>query len=105
MSREYAKEIGKGEEFVLEMWKTYFGFNANINDDAIIIDIAKKVGISESEVKKALVNPKYEESLEKNMKEGARYRINSVPTFIIEDKYIVVGAQTEDVFKEVFEKL
>lgn len=32
-------------------------------------------------------------------------RINSVPTFIIEDQYEVVGAQPEEVFRKVFEEL
>ena len=102
---EYAKEIGKGESFVLAMWEAYFKDGKNIGERQVILDTANKVGITEEEVDMALQNAKYAASLEKNMREGMKYGINSVPTFIVEEQYKIVGAQSEDVFKKVFEEL
>ncbi len=102
---EYAKEIGKGEEYILEMWKAYFGSNANIGEHQVIVDTAAKVGITETEVDAAIASEKYRSSLDRNTQECYRYGINSVPTFIIDEKYKVVGAQGEDVFRRVFDEL
>lgn len=102
---EYAKEIGKGEEFMLAMWKAYFKEGKNIGDHKVIVDAARMVGITETEVDAALENEKYREKLDKNMDEGMRYGVNSVPTFIIENQVAVIGAQTEDVFRKAFEKV
>lgn len=102
---EYAKEIGKSEAFVQAMWEAYFKDGKNIGEDSVIIDTAGKVGITEEQAIAAIENPKYAELLEQNMREGIKYGINSVPTFIIEEQYKVVGAQSEDIFKKVFEEL
>ncbi|WP_125141567.1 DsbA family oxidoreductase [Clostridium transplantifaecale] len=102
---EYAKEIGKNEAFVSAMWQAYFKDGKNIGEDQVIVDTAGKVGITEAEVHAAFHNKKYAEALENNMREGIKYGVDSVPTFIIEEQVKVVGARSEDIFKKALEEL
>ncbi|WP_302377103.1 DsbA family oxidoreductase [Barnesiella intestinihominis] len=102
---EYAKQTGKSEAYVKAMWEAYFTEGKNIGEHRVVVDTARKVGITEAEVDEALRNAEYARRLERNMQEGMRYGVSSVPTFIIDEQVAVVGAQTEDVFRDVFEKL
>ena len=102
---EYAKEQGKGNEYVHAMWKAYMVDGKNISLIPEIENAAQTVGISAQEVKNALEDSRYAESLQKNMKAGWSYGLSSVPTFIINDEYKVTGAQQPEVFAEIFEEI
>ena len=102
---EYAKEQGKGNEYVHAMWKAYMVDGKNISLIPEIENAAQTVGISAQEVKNALEDPRYAESLQKNMEAGWSYGLSSVPTFIINDEYKVTGAQQPEVFAGIFEEI
>lgn len=102
---EYAKEQGKGKEYVHAMWKAYMVEGKNISLISEIENAAQTVGISVQEVKNALENTKYAKMLQDNMKAGWSYELNSVPTFIINDEYKVTGAQQPEVFAGIFDEI
>lgn len=102
---EYAKERGKGEAYVHAMWKAYMVDGKNISLVSEIENAAQAVGISAQEVKHALEDSRYAESLKKNMEAGWSYGVNSVPTFIVNEEYKVTGAQQPEVFAEIFEEI
>ena len=102
---EYAKEQGKGNEYVHAMWKAYMVDGKNISLITEIENAAQTVGISAQEVKNALKDSRYAESLQKNMEAGWSYGLSSVPTFIINDEYKVTGAQQPEVFAGIFEEI
>jgi predicted DsbA family dithiol-disulfide isomerase len=101
---EYAKEVGKGDEYNEAMYKAMFVDTLNIGLDDILKEICSNVGISSDEVDKVLLEPKYKNTLLDNHYYCKQNEINSVPTFIINDKVRITGAQPPEVFKEVFEK-
>lgn len=102
---EYAKAVGKGDAYVHAMWKAYMEDGRNISFLPEIEAAAQTVGISQQEVKTALADPQYAESLQRNMASGQYYSVSSVPTFIIEDTYKVTGAQKPEVFRQIFEEI
>lgn len=102
---EYAKEIGKGDAYVHAMWKAYMVDGRNISLLPEIEDTTKGVGIKPHEIREALQNSKYHESLQSNMDAGWSYGVNSVPTFIIDEEYKVSGSQKPEVFQKIFEEI
>lgn len=102
---EYAKKIGKNEEFTSEIFKAYFEKCLDIGKDSIIIQVAKKIGFKEKDVKEALENPSFNKSFADNCLEARKLCIAGVPTFIINDENRITGAQPEQVFVELFEKI
>ena len=70
---EYAKEQGKGNEYVHAIWKAYMVDGKNISLIPEIENAAQTVGISAQEVKNALEDSRYAESLQK--KYGSRMEL------------------------------
>ncbi len=102
---EYARTVGKNQEFTHEIFKAYFERCLDIGKEAVISEIAQKVGLDKNEVEDSLRNPLYQNSFLNNCVEAKKLDIWSVPTFIINDKYQIIGAQSEETFLELFEKI
>lgn len=102
---EYAAEINKSEAFTAAMYTAVFVNDINISLEVEIKKIALSVGISEAEVDQVFATDYYSNILEDNKLFCRENNITSVPTFIINDQVAIVGAQSADSFKDVFEKL
>ena len=102
---EYAKEKDKFAEFSENIFKAYFINCLDISKDEILFEIAETAGLDIPEAEKALQDVKYIRLAEKNMKEAAIHGVESVPTFIINDKYKIAGSQPLEAFRELFNRL
>jgi predicted DsbA family dithiol-disulfide isomerase len=102
---EYARQAGKNEEFTKEIFKAYFEECLDIGKEEVIFETAKRVGLSEQEVKDALENNLHKKILAENCANAGKLYVWSVPTFIINDSYRITGAQSEQTFNELFEKI
>lgn len=102
---ELARDNNLNNEYTDEMFKAYFEECLNIGLDDIIIQIGEKVGLTKEDILSAMTNHEYEHRLHKNHQDGIKYQINSVPTFIIDDKYALVGAQDSQKFIDIFESI
>jgi predicted DsbA family dithiol-disulfide isomerase len=102
---EYARKVGKNAEFTHEVFKAYFEGCLDIGKEAVIFELAQKVGLSKKEVEDCLNNPLYQNSFANNCAEARKLDIWSVPTFIINGKYRIEGAQLEETFVELFEQV
>ncbi|HTY74483.1 MAG TPA: DsbA family protein [Candidatus Nanoarchaeia archaeon] len=102
---EFARKVGKNAEFTHEVFKAYFEGCLDIGKEAVIIEIAQKVGLTKKEVEDCLKNPMYQNNFANNCAEARKHDINGVPTFIINDIYRITGAQPEEKFIELFEQM
>ena len=102
---EYSRKMGKNEEFTDTIFKAYFEDCVDIGNDEVIILLAKKFGMTKKDVENALEDPLLQKTYANNMAEAKKRNITGVPTFIINDKYTIVGAQPEQTFVELFEKI
>ncbi|MBK5201207.1 MAG: DsbA family oxidoreductase [Spirochaetaceae bacterium] len=101
---EYAKEVGKGDQYNDVMYKAMFVDKINIGLDKDLKMLASIIGINSDEVDKVLAEPRYKNTLLDNQYYCTKNQITSVPTFIINNKVRITGAQPPEVFREVFEK-
>ena len=102
---EYSRRIGKNEEFTDAIFKAYFEDCLDIGKDEVIIDLAKKIGLTKRDVENALEDPLLQKIYANNCIEARKHNVTGVPTFIINDAYTIVGAQHEQTFIELFEKI
>ena len=102
---EYAKTVGKSNDYNTAMYKATFEDDVNISDIKEIKKIASSVGISSDEVDTIFDNNDYKKILEDNKVYCRNNNITSVPTFIVNDQVAVVGAQGPENFKNIFKKL
>jgi predicted DsbA family dithiol-disulfide isomerase len=101
---EYARDMGKHERFHDHMFHAYFTEAMDIGSLEVISSIAARCDLDVVDTMNALKESRYRSRLADARKEGEKINLTGVPTFIINDKYKIVGTQPVDVFKELFSK-
>ena len=102
---EYARDMGKYELFHERMFYTYFTESKDIGSLEALTESARVSGLDTDELLKALKERRYAHRLEESRKEAEKISLTGVPTFIINGKTEVVGAQQIAVFKDLFRKI
>ena len=102
---EYARKVGKNQEFTHEVFKAYFERCLDIGKETELFEIGEKVGLAKQEIEDCLKNTVYQNSFANNCSEARKHDISGVPTFIVNGKYRITGAQSEQTFVEFFEKI
>ncbi|MBS4804724.1 MAG: DsbA family oxidoreductase [Clostridium sp.] len=94
----FTKDFNMMKEMTEALFKAYFTDSKNISDIDALGDIAESIGINKKEVINFLKSDKYKSEVREDEVLARNYGINSVPTFIFNNKFKVTGAQSEDVF-------
>ena len=90
---KYADSVGKGKDLVDRYFKAYFEEGVDIGDKEKLIELAEEIGINTIELKKQLNQENLKDEIKKDEILARKLGINSVPFFIINDRYTVSGAQ------------
>ncbi len=98
---EFARENGRFDAFHEAVFAAYFSQGLDIGNLDVLIQIARDAGLDAGAMEDALRSGKYLPKLAQAQKEAARLGVTGVPTFFIEDKKSIVGAQPLDVFRKV----
>lgn len=102
---EYARDMGKYEAFHENIFHAYFTEALDIGILDVIAAVAKKSGLDDVDIRKSLKDGRYSKRLEQARKEGQAINLTGVPTFIINAKHKIVGAQPIDVFRDLFQEI
>jgi predicted DsbA family dithiol-disulfide isomerase len=97
---EFAKEHNRFDQFHTALFQAYFSHGKDIGSVEMLASIAGDAGLDAEEMVKALQTGKYRLLIENARQEAARLGVNAAPTFIIEDKDRIVGAQSLEVFRK-----
>lgn len=100
-----AKTESKQAAAAHAFFKAYFAEGKNLSKKETLVDIMRSVGIDESKVETVLNSNEFEDEVVQAEKLWQSRGISSVPSFIINNRYLVQGAQPPEAFKEVFEQL
>ena len=90
---KYADSVGKGKDLVDRYFKAYFEEGVDIGDKEKLIELAEEIGLNTIELKKQLNQEYLKAEIKKDEVLARKLGINSVPFFIINDRYTVSGAQ------------
>ncbi len=101
---EYARDMGQYDVFHKNIFHAYFTEALDIGNLDVISDVAQKSGLDTDGVIKAIKDHSYSPRLDEAREEGRLINLTGVPTFIINGRYKIVGAQPVEVFKEIFRK-
>ena len=94
----FAKDYDKNIEMTEALFKAYFIDSKNISNFDTLGDIANRIGLNNDEAVYVLNSDKYKKEVREDENLARNYSITSVPTFIIDDKFMISGAQPEEVF-------
>ena len=102
---EYARDAGRFDSFHDRIFRAYFTETRDIGDLDVLVELARGEGLDTNDLRGALQEGRYASRLDEAHSEGRRLGINAVPTFIINGKYTIVGAQSLDFFRERFREI
>ncbi len=93
------------DAFHRRVFKAYFEDLEDIGSVDTLVRIAESAGIPGEGLRQALEDGVYQERVEEAV-EGARMAgVRSVPTFIFDETYAIVGAQEYETFQAVMKEL
>lgn len=89
----WAASEGRGEAFHLATFKAYFALGLNIGSTNVLLEIARAVGLPETEAARVLTDRLYKEQVDRDWQESRIKGITAVPTFAM-GQHRLVGAQS-----------
>ncbi len=93
---QFAKEQGLGEAYTHHLFTAFFQEEQDIGDIAVLVKLAKEIGLDEVAYRQALETRKYKAVHAQELKQAYETRITAVPTFIIADKQVRGLLREED---------
>lgn len=101
----WAGERDKQTALKLALFKAYFTDQANISDDAVLLDAAASVGLDRDEARAILTDRRYAAVVDAEVAHWQDQNITGVPAVIVDGKYMIPGAQDAETFERVLEKV
>ncbi|WP_156290286.1 DsbA family oxidoreductase [Oceanobacillus salinisoli] len=102
---KYAEEKGKGKEITERFLYAYFTESKLMSDYDTLVSLAGELGLDEQEVREVLETNRYAKDVREDLNVAHQIGVQGVPFFVFNEKYAVSGAQPEEVFSEVLEKV
>ncbi len=100
---EYARDHGRVQEFHAIVFRKVYGEGLDISQWDVLRSAAEEAGLDPDEMQREVEAGKYTENVEQQVKQAYQMGVSGVPTYVINDRYAVVGAQPYDVFKRALE--
>lgn len=94
----FAAKTGKGAELTERLFRAYLSQSWNIADHNVLATLGKELGFNEQEVVDMLGSNDYKEAVLGDIAEARKLNISSLPAFVFNHKYVISGAQSEEVF-------
>lgn len=87
------------------LFRAYFEEEKNITDRAVLLDAATGAGFERSEIEKMLESGDGGNEVDAEAERARRQLVTGVPYFTVQDKYEVGGAEEQDVFLDIFDRV
>lgn len=101
---QLAKTLNLGDEIEEALFRIHFMEGKNIDDEQVLTETAKNIGISASAVQSLFNGDDFDAEVRIDQLEAQGIGIRGVPFFVFDDKYAVSGAQAPEIFLQTLEK-
>jgi predicted DsbA family dithiol-disulfide isomerase len=102
---EYARTQGRFQAFHEAVFGKYFGEGRNIGRWDVLREAAEQAGVDPDAMQQAVEDDIYGAVVDESTARAVEMGITGVPTYILNDKYAVVGAHPYPVFEAAMERL
>jgi predicted DsbA family dithiol-disulfide isomerase len=102
---EFARENGKFEEMHLALFKAHWEGGGRLENIDDLVRIGEGVGLDGTELRTAIEADRYAVVIDDNRQDAESVGINAIPAHIFGRRYLVLGAQPYDAFKQVLDRL
>ena len=105
MLGELARERGAFAALHPRLFDAYWARGLDIGDERVLVEEGKAVGLQESEIVDALGEQRHLDDVEAYTRAALELGAGGVPAWLIDERFLVPGAQPHDVFEQVLERL
>lgn len=102
---EFAREHGKFDEMHQALFKAHWEGTGRLEDTDDLVRIGAGVGLDATELRRALDEDRYASVIDENRRDAESVGINAIPAHIFGRRYLVMGAQPYEAFKQVLDRL
>lgn len=102
---EYAREHGKGNDFHHIVFRKVYAEAQDISQWDVLRAAAEEVGLKADEMQREVESEKYTAQVADQVRWAYQIGVTGVPTYVINNRYGIVGAQPYEVFKDVLEQI
>lgn len=102
---EYAREHGKGNEFHKIMFLRVYAEGEDPSSWEVLRSVAEEVGLDGDDMQKVVESGSYTAQVADQVRWAYQIGVTGVPTYVIDHKYAIVGAQPYENFKSALGKI
>ena len=102
---EYAREHGKASEFHKVVFRKVYAEGQDPSQWDVLRLAAEEAGLDADEMQREVEDEKYRDNVEEQVRRAYQIGVTGVPTYVINDRYAVVGAQPYEVFVKALERI
>jgi predicted DsbA family dithiol-disulfide isomerase len=96
---EYAREHGKANEFHKVLFRKVYAEGQDPSQWEVMRSVAEEVGLDADEMQHEVESGHYAADVDEQVRTAYQIGVSGVPTYVINDRYAIVGAQPYEVFK------
>jgi predicted DsbA family dithiol-disulfide isomerase len=102
---EFARERGRFDAMHQALFRAYWDEGRDVSDLAVLREVAARVGVDVPAMEQAIAQDRFGDYLDARRAEAEELMINGIPAHVIDDRYLVMGAQPYDVFERVMARV
>lgn len=102
---EYARGHEKGLEFHKIVFRKVYADGQDIGQWDVLRSAAEESGLNADEMQSEIENDKFRMDVANQVRWAYDIGVTGVPTYVINDRYAIVGAQPYESFKNVLEQI
>jgi predicted DsbA family dithiol-disulfide isomerase len=96
---------GRQTAAVSSLFRAYFAEGRDIGDAAVLLDIADSIGLDRAMTERLLASDADADDIRARDAHARQRGVTGVPTFVIANQHVVVGAQPADLWLQVIDEL
>ncbi len=96
---EYAREHGRANEFHAAVFRKVYAEGRDISRWDVLGPAAQAAGLDPDEMQRLVESGKYTAEVAGQVQQAYQLGVSGVPTYVINGRYAIVGAQPYEVFK------
>jgi predicted DsbA family dithiol-disulfide isomerase len=102
---EYAREHGAGNEFHKVVFRKVYAEGQDLSQWDVLRSAAEEVGLAPDEMQREVQSEKYTANVADQVRWAYQIGVTGVPTYVINNRYAIVGAQPYEVFKSALAQI
>lgn len=101
----WAGEQGRQVELKRALLKAYQADDRNPSDPAVLLDAAREAGLDADAARQVLEQGRYADEVRAQERHWQEMGIQSVPSVIVNDRYLIQGAQPPEAFEQALRRI